>query len=203
MVPICERREGRHLRHESVDLKPPVLRVTHVPCFRIKRSKRGYAADQHAHSMGVVPKPVHDRADIFVYVRMVRDLVHEFVEFGLGRQLSVQQQIRDFEKRAALRELFDRISAVSKNPLSPIDVGDGASGRGRVLEPGIVGHHAEVAVVDLDLPEIHGADDITLVDVDFVLAPSPVVPNRQAIFPPTPVFSHFLSVTGHTVRVPQ
>ena len=194
MVPIGECRERRHLRHQPVDLKPPVLRVMDVPRFGIERSERGHAADQHAHGMGVVPEAVHDRPDILVHVRMVRDVVHEFVQLGLGLQLSVQQQIRAFEERAVLRKLFDLVSPVPKNPLFPIDVGDGAYGRGRVLEPGIVGHHSEIALVDLDLPEIHGADDITLVDVDLVLAPRPVIPNRQAILPPVPVFSHFFSV---------
>ena len=203
MMSVRERRQRRHLRHKPVDLEPPVFRVMHITRFRVERSERGYAADQHAHGVRVVPEAVHDRADILVYVRVVRDLVHEFVQFGLGRQFSVQEQIRDLEEGAAFRKLLDRISAVPKNPFPPVDVGDRTAGRSRVLEPGIVRHHSEIAVVDLDLPEIHGADDITLVDIDLVLAPSTVVPNRQAILPPTPVFSHFLSVNPHRPCTPQ
>ena len=95
MVPVREPRERWHLRHEPVDLEPTVRRVSHVPGFGGEGSERGYAADQHTHGVGVVPKAVHDRPNILVYVRVVRDIVHEIVTLGLGGQLSVQKQIRD------------------------------------------------------------------------------------------------------------
>ena len=105
MMPVRERRERRHLGHQPVDLKPPVVGVMDVPRFGVKRSERRHAADQHAHGMSVVAEPVHDRANILVHISVVGNIVHEIVQLGLIRQLSIQEQIRDFEERAALRKM--------------------------------------------------------------------------------------------------
>jgi hypothetical protein len=42
----------------------------------------------------------------------VLDLLHPLIKLRLGRQLAGEQEIGDFEIRAALGELLDRVAAV-------------------------------------------------------------------------------------------
>ena len=85
----------------------------------------------------------------------------------LRRQLAVEQQVGGFEIGALLRELLDRIAAVFEDAFVAVDEGDGAAAGGGVHEGRVVGHQAEVVVVDFDLAQIGGADGL-VGDGDFV-----------------------------------
>src|SRR5690606_8282284 len=96
----------------------------------------------------------------------------------------------DLEMGAPLGELLDRVAAVAEDALAPVDVRDRAARRGRVREGGIVRHHPEIRLLDLDLPQIHLPDDVTLDDVHLVLPPGTIVPDREGILPPASALSH-------------
>jgi hypothetical protein len=99
-------------------------------------------------------------SDVLVDVRVERDVVDELVELRLRGELALQDQVGDLEMGAALGELLDGVAAVSEDPLVAVDVRDGAAGRCGVGVRGVVGHHPEVALVHLDLAEIHGSDHV-------------------------------------------
>ena len=76
-----------------------------------------------------------------------------------------------------LAQLLDGDAPVLQDALLPIDVGYGAPATRRVRVAGVVGHQAEVFLVDLDLPEVHRPDRAVL-DLDLVALARPVVRDR-------------------------
>ncbi len=114
-------------------------------------------------------------------------VIHPAFQLGLGGQLTEQRQIGYFEVVALLRQLFDRIPAVPKNPLLTIDERHGALARSRVRETGVVAQHPEIGIARLDLANVLGRDGGTIFrvrpvhDREFVLLLSPVVDDRQRI----------------------
>ena len=70
---------------------------------------------------------------------------------GLRRQLAVDEQVGDLEVGRLLGELLDRVAAVLEDALVAVDVGDRRAARRGVRERRVVGHEAEVVLVDLDL----------------------------------------------------
>ena len=74
----------------------------------------------------------------------------------LVRQLAFTQQVRHLEERGPLRQLLDGVPSIAEDALVTVNVRDGATACRGVHERGIVGHHPEIIVCDLDLPEIGG-----------------------------------------------
>src|SRR5881394_679728 len=92
--------------------------------------------------------------------------------------LAVDEQVGDLEVRGLLGELLDRIPAVLEDPLVAVDVRDRRARRRGVRERRVVGHQAEVVLVDLHLAEVHGTDG-PVRDVDLVGLAGAVVRDRQ------------------------
>ena len=71
-------------------------------------------------------------------IRVVRDLLFPLNGLGFVGELSVVEQVGDFEVRGVLGQLFDRVAAIAQDALVAVDEGDGRfRGRG-VDESGVV-----------------------------------------------------------------
>ena len=194
MVPERERGQRGDLRDRAHDLDPARLRVVDFFGIRIERGERRGRAGQDAHRVGVVAEPVQHLEDVLMNVGVERHLLHEVVQLGLGGQLPLQEQIGDLEVRGPLRQLLDRVAAIAQDPLIAVDEGDGATGRDGIRVGRIVGHHPEVALVDLDLAQVHRADHVALEDVDLVVLAGPVVPDAEGVLPALSFIRHCSSV---------
>ena len=86
---------------------------------------------------------------------MVRHVLTPRHQFGLGRQVAIEQQIGRLDEGALLGQLFDRVSPISQDALAAVDEGDRAPAGCRVEKSRVVGHQPEIVRVNLDLPEIH------------------------------------------------
>jgi hypothetical protein len=75
--------------------------------------------------------------------RVIRDLATKFLKLIFPRQISVQQQVCNFQESALFSQLFDGIATIAQNALATIDKGNatGATRGGR--ETGIVGEVAK------------------------------------------------------------
>jgi hypothetical protein len=175
-----ERRERRHLRDQPDRLEVAVVRVLDLVRVGIERREGPDRAEQHAHRVGVVPEALHEVLHVLVHERVDRDLVRPVVELLLGGQVAVDEQVGDLEVRGLLGELLDGIAAVLEDPGVAVDVRDRRATRRGVRVRRVVGHHAEVVVVDLDLAEVHGTDG-PVRDLDLVRLARPVVGDGQRV----------------------
>ena len=87
--------------------------------------------------MGIRRKPLVELFHVLVEQAMLRQPVSELVEFVVGGQLAVDQQIGHFDERRLLGQFADRIASVAQDPVFAIDKGDGALARTRVAVAGI------------------------------------------------------------------
>src|SRR3546814_10020024 len=62
--------------------------------------------------------------EVFVQERVAADAVVEFRQLVGRRQFAVDEQPRDLEVRAVLRELLDRVAPVAEDHLVAVDEGD-------------------------------------------------------------------------------
>ena len=86
--------------------------------------------------------------------------------------------------RTVLRQLIDRISSVTENPFAAVDIRNRAPGRWRCWYTRDRTSSSEVVVVNLDLPEVHGPDHITIKNVDFVVPTGSVVTDGEGLSRP-------------------
>src|SRR3712207_1974285 len=124
----------------------------------------------HPHRVGVVPEAVHEVLYVLVDVGVVRDLIDPPIVLVLGRQVPVDQEVRHLQIGRSLAELLDGDAPVLQDALLPIYVGDRAPATRRVRVARVVGHQAEVVLVDLDLPEAHRTDRALL--YLYIIAPA-------------------------------
>src|SRR6185437_1858142 len=156
-VAINERRQRWHLRDQTNDGEVSLLRIEDVLRVGIERRERRDRAAQHRHRVRVVPESLEKVFDVLVHVRVVRDVVHPLLVLLGRRQLAVTEQPGRLEERCALGELLDGISAIAKNALVAVDVGDRTAARRGVQEGGIVAERPELVGRLLDLTQVHGA----------------------------------------------
>ena len=67
--------------------------------------------------MGVVPKSFHQQLHVLVNERMEIDLVRPFLQLFVRREFAVQDQVGDFEIRAFVCQLLDRVTRGSEECL--------------------------------------------------------------------------------------
>jgi hypothetical protein len=141
--------------------------------------------------MRVVAEPLEELLDVLVQHRVLRDVGGPLVELRRGRQLTKQQEVGRLEKVAVFRQLLDRIPAVHQDAAIAVDERDAAAAGGGVRERRVVGHHAELVGIDLDLAQIHRADRVVL-DRNLVFRSGAVVGDRQRV-------GHVYSVSSSSV----
>ena len=71
--------------------------------------------------MRVVPERLHQRLDILMDESVMRNVVGPRRRLFVVRPFAKKNQVRDFQKVAFLRELFDGIAAVFQNALVAVD----------------------------------------------------------------------------------
>ncbi len=179
-VAVGEGGEGRHLGYEAHRRHVPLVLVVYVLRLRVEGRERANRSLQHPHRVGVVAEAVHEVLDVLVDVGVVRDLVDPLVQLVLGRKLTVVQEVSHLEVGGVLAQLLDGDAPMLEDALLPVYVRDGAPTTRRVRVTGVVGHQAEVVLVDLDLPEIHRPDSAVL-DLDVVALSRPIVLDRKAL----------------------
>ena len=101
--------------------------------------------------MGVVVEALHEGVELLVHHRVIRDVAIEVVELGLGREVTVEQQVGHFEKRGLLGQLFDRVPAVAQNALAAIDERDVTLATGGHAVAGVVGEVPQFLVQATDV----------------------------------------------------
>jgi hypothetical protein len=130
--------------------------------------------------VGIVAEALEVLLDVLVHERVDRDVVGPLVELGLGRKLAVDEQVRHLEVGRLLAQVLDRVAAVLEDPRLAVDVGDLAAAVGGVGERRVVGHEAEVVLVDLHLPEVHRLHGAVF-DLDLIRLAGAVVRHRQRV----------------------
>ena len=84
--------------------------------------------------------------------RMEVDFVRPFFQLFFRGELSVQNQISDFEIGTFLGKLLDRIAAVTKNTFIAVDERDRALAKRGVHKCRVIRHHPEIITFYFDLP---------------------------------------------------
>ena len=144
-------RDGRHLANEPKNLQVADLRIEHSLSVAIERRQRGESADEHAHGVRVVVKPVHERLDVFMEHGVGLDLTLPLEFLAMVGQFSEQNQPGHLEKVTVFGQLLDGVSAVKKNTFVSVDERNGALTGGGILESRVVAHDPEVVGVGFDL----------------------------------------------------
>ena len=127
--------------------------------------------------MGVVVEPLEEPlAHVLVDEGVVGDLLDPDRELVGRRQLAVQQQVGDLEVAGALRQLLDGVAAVLEDPPVSVHERDGALGRGRGHEGGVVEPDA-----GQELAPLLGRD-AAVDDGDLDRLPTAVVRYRHALY---------------------
>ena len=134
-----------HRRHVALAL------VVYVGRVRVVGRERADAGEEHPHRVGVVPEAAHVLLDVLMHICVVSNVVDPLVVPLLVRQFAEDEQVGDLEVGGVLAELIYGDSPVLQYPCVAVYVGDLTATGGGVGEAGVVGHHAEVVVVDLDL----------------------------------------------------
>ena len=180
VVPVGERGERRHLRDQPDRRHVALVLVVDVLRVGVERRQRADRRQQHPHRVRVVAEAVEELLDVLVDVGVHGDLVHPVVELVARRQLAVDQQVGDLEVGRLLAELLDRVAAVLEDAGGAVDVGDLAAAVRGVRVRRVVGHEAEVVLVDLDPAEVHRLDG-PVDDLDLVGLARPVVGDRERV----------------------
>ena len=94
--------------------------------------------------VSVVMKPLEEPQQLFVDHGVTHDRIVERVEFRLGRQGTVDEQVGNFEEGGFLRELLDRHAAVQENTGIAVDVSDLTLGTGGSHETRIEREDAQI-----------------------------------------------------------
>ena len=180
VVAVGERRQRRHLRDQPHAGHVALGLVVDVVGVGVEGGQRADRGQQHPHRVGVVAEALDELLDVLVDEGVVGDLVDPLVQLVLRGQLAVDQEVGDLEVGRLLAQLVDRVAAVLEHPGLAVDVGDVAAAAGRVGEGRVVGHEAEVVLVDLHPAEVHGLHR-AVGDLDLVLLAGAVVGDGQAV----------------------
>ncbi len=95
---VCHRRDGRHLAQQAHRRQFAVFRIVDIQRVVIKGRKRPDHAYHHRHRMSIAPETIVEPGQLVMHHGVRFNLLHELGFLcGIG-QLSVQQQITDFQK---------------------------------------------------------------------------------------------------------
>ncbi len=157
-MPVGHRCNGRHFADQPLDLQQPVRGIVYMLRIRIDSRQRRHRADKHSHGMAIIAKAFHELLRALVQHGVVCDVIGPALEFRLAGQFSKQQQVGNFQKRAPLRQNFDRIPAVTQYTSVSINIGNAAAARRCVHERRIVGHQPKIFWTGFYLPQAHRTD---------------------------------------------
>ena len=180
VVAVGEGSERRHLGDQADRLDRPVVGVVNLVGVGVEGRQRAHRAEQHPHRVGVVAEALDETLDVLMHERVCLDLIDPGGEFGLGRQLAMDQQVGNLEIGRVLGQLLDWVAPVLEHAQVTVEIGDRAAARSGVHKRRVVGEQAEILLVGLDLAQIERADR-AIHDRDLVALAGPVVGHRQCL----------------------
>jgi hypothetical protein len=77
--------------------------------------------------VGIVLEAFHEHFHLLVHIGVDADFVRPHIEFGGRGEFSIDQEIGGLQKRAFLREFFDRVTAVFQDAPVAVNKGNGAT----------------------------------------------------------------------------
>ena len=134
-----------------------MLFVRSIHLFVIIRGHRSDDGRQHRHRMCVVAKSLKKTQHAFVQHGVTANGCVELVEFFCGRQLTVQQQVRDFDKAGIVGKLFDRVTPIHQNAFLAIDERNIRFAATSRYESGVVSKYA-LLTIQLGYVDYIGSD---------------------------------------------
>ncbi len=141
-VLVSRRRDRRQFRDDPMGEDLAMAWIFYVGGVVIKSGHRGHHGRDHGHRVGIVMETLEKAQQLLVDHGVPHDGILKCVQFGLGRQGAVDQEICHFEEAGLFRELFDRITAIQENAGVAVDVGDFALATGGGHEAGVEGEHS-------------------------------------------------------------
>src|ERR1039458_4980270 len=108
------------------------------------------------------------------------DLTYPVLQFSFSREVPEEQQVRDLEESAMLRQNFYGVAAIFQDASFTIDEGDAALTGSGIHESGIVRHESKVFRATLDLPEVHSPDR-SFLDGQSVSLVGAIVSNCESV----------------------
>ena len=161
---VGERGEGADLGDQDggglVELGQ-VMRTLVGAELRVVATKGVQGGGQHGHRVGVTREAAERDAQAFVDLRVIEDASLEGGQLGGRREFAVDEQIGGLDEVGLLSELFDAVTAVTKDALLAVDKGDlrfaGAGVGVAVVESDVAGFVAQLA--DVDPAFAFGTDD--------------------------------------------
>ncbi len=115
---------------------------------------RPHDGGQHCHGVRVVAEALEEIQHALVEHGVRADRVIELVEFALGRQFTVQQQVADFEEIRVLGQLLDRVTPVHEDAFLAVDKRDVGLAAAGCDEAGIISKDALLPVEGGDIDDI-------------------------------------------------
>src|SRR5262245_51105139 len=112
--------------------------------------------------MRVIMEPVYELLDVLMDEGVVCDVPLPLLQFRGAGQLTVEEEVGDFQVVAALRQLLDQVAAISQDAAVAIDESYRALARRRVHEGRVVTHEPEIAVGDLYFAQVFGGYRVML-----------------------------------------
>ena len=90
-----------------------LARISRVEGIRIEGRERTDRGGARGHRVRVLGHRAEEALEVLVDHRVECDRVLESIEFGLGRQVAVDQEVGDLDERAVCGQFFDGDSAVT------------------------------------------------------------------------------------------
>ncbi len=128
------RRDDRKLRQHADRVELDVLGIVGVGLVLVVRRQRRDGRREHRHRVRGMRQRREEPLEVLVQKGVPTDLLVELPQLVGRGQLAVDEQPRDLEICAVLRQLLDRIAAVTQHALVTVDVGDRRLGRRGVHE---------------------------------------------------------------------
>ncbi len=119
--------DGRNLRNDAMREDLAVARIVDVGGVVVERRHRGDDRGHHRHRVRIVVETAEEAQQRLVQHRVATDVVDEFLELRLLRQLAVQQQVADLHVAALLGQLLDGVATMQQHAGIAVDIGDLAS----------------------------------------------------------------------------
>ena len=120
----------------------------------VVRRHRSDDSRQHRHRMRVITKAAEESQHAFVEHRMCANRLCESLQLGHLRQITVKQQVGNFDEARVGGELLDRVTPIHQDSLLAIDERDVRSATACRNETRIVGEDALFLVQAPDVDDV-------------------------------------------------
>jgi hypothetical protein len=139
VLPVGQRSDRRHLREQAERRGVDLALVKDIEVILVERRQSRDGCCNHRHWMRIVGESTEEAAQILVDDRVSAQTRIEGIVLFLRGQLTVDEEVADFNEVRLLGKLFDRVPAVLQHTFVTVDEGDGRRGGCGVGKPWIVG----------------------------------------------------------------